>query len=77
MVLGLIRHRLHVPLASLSLLLTSGGYLLGHGHGGRSFPETAHGSVATFMIFYLAAQVRERVHVLHRCPTLPALESLT
>ena len=56
MVLGLVRHRLHVPLSVLSLALTTGGYLLGHSHGGRSFPHTAHGTTATLLIFYLAAQ---------------------
>ncbi|KAN0066525.1 hypothetical protein ACQY0O_000619 [Thecaphora frezii] len=56
MVLGLIRHRLHVPLATLSLALTVAGYLLGHAHGGRSFPHTAHGSMASFLVFYLSAQ---------------------
>ncbi|KAE8203067.1 hypothetical protein A4X06_0g2330 [Tilletia controversa] len=56
MVLGLVRHRLHVPLSALSLLLTTGGYFLGHGHKGRSFPQSAHGTLASLMIFYLAAQ---------------------
>ncbi|KDN44529.1 hypothetical protein K437DRAFT_224894 [Tilletiaria anomala UBC 951] len=56
MVLGLVRHRLHVPLSVLSLALTTGGYILGHAHGGRSFPHTAHGSLATLVIFYLGAQ---------------------
>ncbi|KAE8220908.1 hypothetical protein CF319_g5637 [Tilletia indica] len=56
MVLGLVRHRLHVPLSALSLLLTTGGYFLGHGHKGRSFPHSAHGTLASLMIFYLLAQ---------------------
>ncbi|PWN28917.1 hypothetical protein BDZ90DRAFT_218270 [Jaminaea rosea] len=57
MVLGLIRHRLHVPLATVSLALTTAGYFFGHGHGGRSFPHTAHGTVASLLVFYLFAQM--------------------
>ncbi len=56
MVFGLVRHRLHVPLSVLCLALTTAGYFLGHGHGGRSFPHTAHGTMASLLIFYLAAQ---------------------
>ncbi|PWN90231.1 hypothetical protein FA10DRAFT_266720 [Acaromyces ingoldii] len=56
MVLGLTRHRLHVPLAVLALVLTTAGYFLGHGHGGRSFPHTAHGTVANLLIPLLMAQ---------------------
>ncbi|KAL9932648.1 hypothetical protein V8E36_008347 [Tilletia maclaganii] len=56
MVMGLVRHRLHVPLAITSLLLTTGGYVLGHKHGGRAFPHSAHGTSASLLIWYLAAQ---------------------
>ena len=56
MVLGIVRHRLHVPLATVSLALTTGGYLLGHSHGGRSFPHTAHGTLASLLVLYLGAQ---------------------
>lgn len=57
MLLGLIRHRLHVPLATTSLALTTLGYILGHKHqGGRTFPHSAHGSLASFIVFYLLAQ---------------------
>ncbi|PWN53118.1 hypothetical protein IE53DRAFT_339417 [Violaceomyces palustris] len=63
MILGLVRHRLHVPLASLSLLLTTGGYFLGHSHGGRSFPHTAHGTMASLMVLYLAAQTALGVYL--------------
>lgn len=56
MVLGLIRHRLHVPLAALSLALTVLGYFLGHGHKGRSFPHTAHSTLGFIIVFYLIAQ---------------------
>ncbi|CAO1631640.1 unnamed protein product [Sympodiomycopsis kandeliae] len=56
MILGLIRHRLHVPLATLSMALTILGYLLGRNHGGRTFPRSAHGTVASILVFYLIAQ---------------------
>lgn len=63
MVLGLIRHRLHVPLATVSLALTTAGYFFGHGHGGRSFPHTAHGTVASLLVFYLFAQMALGVYL--------------
>lgn len=56
MMLGLTRHRFHVPVAILALLMTSSGYVLGHSHGGRSFPRTAHGSVANLLIPLLGLQ---------------------
>jgi hypothetical protein len=56
MVMGLTRHRLHVPIAVLALALTSAGYVLGHSHGGRGFPRGAHGSVASLLIPLLVAQ---------------------
>uniref|UniRef100_V5F2Q8 YTP1 n=2 Tax=Kalmanozyma brasiliensis (strain GHG001) TaxID=1365824 RepID=V5F2Q8_KALBG len=63
MVLGMVRHRLHVPVATTSLALTVGGYFLGHGHGGRSFPHTAHGTMASLLVFYLAAQTALGVYL--------------
>lgn len=56
MVLGMIRHRLHVPLATLSMALTVVGYLLGRNHGGRTFPRSAHGTLAGILVFYMIAQ---------------------
>lgn len=55
-VFGLTRHRLHVPTAVLALLLTSAGYFMGHKHGGRRFPHTAHGTVAKLLLYILIAQ---------------------
>jgi hypothetical protein len=55
-VFGLTRHRLHVPTAIAALLLTSAGYIMGHKHGGRSFPHTAHGSVASLLMPILFLQ---------------------
>lgn len=63
MVLGMVRHRLHVPLATLSLALTTLGYFLGHGHKGRSFPHTAHGTLASILVFYLFAQAALGVYL--------------
>lgn len=56
MILGLIRHRLHVPLAVASMALTTVGYFLGQHHGGRTFPRSAHGTMAGILVFYLIAQ---------------------
>lgn len=56
LVMGLTRHRLHVPTAITALALTSSGYVLGHSHGGRSFPHTAHGTVASLLIPTLLLQ---------------------
>lgn len=55
-VLGLTRHRLHVPTAVVALLLTSSGYVMGHKHGGRRFPHSAHGSVGSLLIPVLFLQ---------------------
>ncbi|KAJ7813154.1 hypothetical protein B0H14DRAFT_2854861 [Mycena olivaceomarginata] len=46
MVLGISRSRWHVPLQSVGFLLTAGGYILGHSHGGRQFLPSAHGTFA-------------------------------
>jgi Domain of unknown function (DUF2427) len=56
MVLGITRSRYHVPIQAVGTVVTLAGYLLGHSHGGREFPETAHGSVAGFVLCYLIAQ---------------------
>jgi hypothetical protein len=56
MVLGITRSRWHVPVQSLGTVLTLAGYFLGHHHGGREFPETAHGLFASFVLYYLVAQ---------------------
>ncbi|PWN42333.1 hypothetical protein IE81DRAFT_280799, partial [Ceraceosorus guamensis] len=59
MVLGLTRSRWHVPLSVTSLVLTSGGYILGRqprGKTSRGFPHTAHGTFASFLIWYMLLQ---------------------
>jgi hypothetical protein len=57
MVLGITRSRWHVPVQSVGTVLTVSGYFLGHHHGGREFPETAHGGFASLLLFHLLAQV--------------------
>ncbi|KAH7343906.1 hypothetical protein B0J17DRAFT_739439 [Rhizoctonia solani] len=57
MVLGITRSKWHVPVQSVAYLMTAAGYILGHSHKGRSFPESAHGRVANFMLFPLLAQL--------------------
>lgn len=67
MVLGLVRHRLHVPLGTVALLITALGYLLGFAHKGRQFPHSAHSPMGTILIFYLGAQFVLGVYLkLHR-----------
>ncbi|CAE6418782.1 unnamed protein product [Rhizoctonia solani] len=57
MVLGITRSKWHVPVQSAAYLMTTAGYILGHSHKGRSFPESAHGRVANFILFPLLAQL--------------------
>ncbi|KZS89872.1 hypothetical protein SISNIDRAFT_488744 [Sistotremastrum niveocremeum HHB9708] len=56
MVFGIVRHRLHVPLQILGFVLTIGGYILGHSHGGRAFPASIHGRTASLLYFPIALQ---------------------
>ncbi|KAJ6485716.1 hypothetical protein C8R45DRAFT_997595 [Mycena sanguinolenta] len=57
MALGISRSRWHVPLQSLGFLLTAGGYILGHAHGGRKFPSSAHEAFASILLIPIAAQL--------------------
>ncbi|KAJ7725246.1 hypothetical protein B0H14DRAFT_3002964 [Mycena olivaceomarginata] len=62
MVLGISRSRWHVPLQVRSsfecwVLLTAGGYILGHSHGGRQFLPSAHGTFASLLFIPIAAQL--------------------
>ncbi|KZT69285.1 hypothetical protein DAEQUDRAFT_726869 [Daedalea quercina L-15889] len=57
MILGLSRSRWHVPLQSVGFLLTIGGYILGHSHGGRAFLAGVHGTMANIMLIPIALQL--------------------
>jgi len=57
MVLGITRSRWHVPLQSVGFVLTAGGYILGHSHGGRQFLPSAHGAFASVLFVPIAAQL--------------------
>ncbi|KAJ6581026.1 hypothetical protein B0H19DRAFT_491139 [Mycena capillaripes] len=57
MVLGITRSRWHVPLQSAGLVLTAGGYILGHSHHGRMFLPSAHGKFASLLFIPIAAQL--------------------
>ncbi|KAK1225866.1 hypothetical protein PQX77_011176 [Marasmius sp. AFHP31] len=63
MVLGLSKSRWHVPLQGTGFLLTAGGYILGHSHKGRQFPEGAHGKMASIMFIPIAAQLTLGVYL--------------
>ena len=42
---------------SAGFALTIGGYFLGHMHGGRKFPKSAHGTFANILMIFVAAQL--------------------
>ncbi|KAH8989472.1 hypothetical protein EDB92DRAFT_1947422 [Lactarius akahatsu] len=63
MVLGLSRSRWHVPLQTAGIVLTLGGYILGHAHGGRQFLSSAHGPFANLLFIPLAAQLALGVYL--------------
>ncbi|KAH8995105.1 hypothetical protein EDB86DRAFT_3064615 [Lactarius hatsudake] len=63
MVLGLSRSRWHVPLQAAGIVLTLGGYVLGHAHGGRQFLSNAHGPFANLLFIPLAAQLALGVYL--------------
>jgi hypothetical protein len=57
------RSHWHVPVQSVSLLLTSAGYVLGHKHGGRIFPTSLHGIAANFILIPLISQATLGVYL--------------
>ena len=44
-------------LQSTGIVLTIGGYFLGHIHGGRQFLKSAHGTFANIVMAFVAAQL--------------------
>ena len=50
MVLGLVRHRLHVPISILAVTVSLIGFFFGQNHGGRQFSHTVHGTFALSLI---------------------------
>ena len=40
----------------MGIALTLAGYILGHAHGGRQFPASAHGALANLLLAVLATQ---------------------
>ncbi|GAA5819942.1 hypothetical protein JCM11251_005420 [Rhodosporidiobolus azoricus] len=68
MVLGITRSRAHVPLQSLTVVLSLCGNYLGHHHKGRSFHMTAHAHFAGYLWWYMITQtalgVFLKLHVL-------------
>ncbi|KAI6013574.1 hypothetical protein EDC04DRAFT_2757905 [Pisolithus marmoratus] len=57
MVLGLSRSRWHVPTQSIGFALTFGGIFLGHAHGGRQFRHSTHGSIGSWIVVPILAQL--------------------
>ena len=56
MVLGLVRHKLHVPVSSAAVALSFVGYVLGGHHKGRQFPHTVQGTMAKLLFLSLLTQ---------------------
>lgn len=56
MVLGLVRHKLHVPLSIAALGVAFTGYFFGSHHGGRQFTHTVHGTTASLLFVVLLVQ---------------------
>ena len=56
MVLGLVRHRFHVPLSIAAVVISLTGFIFGQHHGGRQFKHTVHGTFAGVLFFLLLAQ---------------------
>ncbi|KAJ2453483.1 hypothetical protein EV183_002236 [Coemansia sp. RSA 2336] len=63
LVLGLKKHRWHVPMQATGGVIAIVGFVLGHAHGGRAFPENAHSKFSWFMLWLLAAQLGAGVYL--------------
>ncbi|KAK9459320.1 uncharacterized protein V1516DRAFT_506867 [Lipomyces oligophaga] len=58
MVLGLNRHRFHIPVQVFGTVLAIAGYFLGHSHKGREFSSgNVHSSFARFLMPFMFAQI--------------------
>ncbi|CAG7849545.1 SubName: Full=Uncharacterized protein {ECO:0000313/EMBL:CCA73584.1} [Serendipita indica DSM 11827] len=57
LIFGFTRARWHVPLQATGFVLTIGGYILGHTHGGRTFPASLHGKLASYIEIAIASQI--------------------
>lgn len=56
MVLGLVRHRMHVPLSIAAVSVSMAGFFFGQHHGGRQFKHTVHGTFASVMFILMIVQ---------------------
>ncbi|KAJ2158748.1 hypothetical protein GGF46_003529 [Coemansia sp. RSA 552] len=63
LVLGLRKHRWHVPVQATGSVLAIVGFVLGHAHGGRAFPENAHSKFSWFMLWLLVAQLGAGIYL--------------
>ncbi|KAJ2712369.1 hypothetical protein H4R19_002793 [Coemansia spiralis] len=63
LVLGLRRSRWHVPVQVAGTALAVVGFVLGHAHGGRAFPDNAHSKFSWVMLWLLAGQVGAGVYL--------------
>ncbi|KAJ2520843.1 hypothetical protein GGI11_002181 [Coemansia sp. RSA 2049] len=63
LVLGLKKNRWHVPVQAAGGVMAVIGFVLGHAHGGRAFPDNAHSKFSWFMLWLLAGQLGAGVYL--------------
>ncbi|KAI8049107.1 hypothetical protein BDF22DRAFT_604139, partial [Syncephalis plumigaleata] len=77
-ILGVTKHRFHVPIQIIAIILTTLGILLGHVHGGRVFPHSAHGTGANWVVLMIIVQAGIGVFLKrYRQPTVYRLVAKT
>ncbi|RKP25380.1 hypothetical protein SYNPS1DRAFT_8546, partial [Syncephalis pseudoplumigaleata] len=69
-IMGVTKHRFHVPTQLLAIVLSVLGIVLGHVHGGRVFPHSAHATGANWVVLMIIVQAGIGVFLKrYRAPT--------
>ncbi|KAJ1799258.1 hypothetical protein LPJ59_001960 [Coemansia sp. RSA 2399] len=63
LVLGLRKNKWHVPVQATGGVLAIVGFVLGHAHGGRAFPDNAHSKFSWFMLWLLIGQLGAGIYL--------------
>ncbi|KAJ2091922.1 hypothetical protein IW138_001611 [Coemansia sp. RSA 986] len=63
LVLGLKKNKWHVPVQATGGVLAIVGFILGHAHGGRAFPDNAHSKFSWFMLWLLVGQLGAGIYL--------------
>ncbi|KAI9504222.1 hypothetical protein BX070DRAFT_176855, partial [Coemansia spiralis] len=63
LVLGLRKNKWHVPVQAIATVVAIVGFVLGHAHGGRAFPENAHSKFSWLMLWLLVGQVGAGIYL--------------